>query len=140
MKQLTIEDILEYLPYGVRSKYLLSDVSPYAPFEIREKILSHDSAGFVLKYCKPLLHPMERVFDKIIEVDGEKKSFIEILWTYNSNIRFCPKGTLSIIEHGYREEYLHYTFYPYWIIEQAAKHHFDFKNLIGQGLAEPIKL
>lgn len=55
------EKISFYIPYGVVGFYRLGDVIEDAPNpdEMRRKMLTEESADFFVKFCKPVLKPIE---------------------------------------------------------------------------------
>lgn len=140
-KELTIEHLAAYLPYGVRFqipkhrlKYGQQDALPMNGLSIDsyknpniEFLLPDDDLLFSnqLKWCKPLLRPLSQI-NEVIEHNGE---------------RFVPSKRID--DMGYRFRYfvcvsigIHAL--PYWVVRLMLSWHFDVFGLIEAGLAEPI--
>jgi hypothetical protein len=124
-KELTIEHLAAYLPYGVTIKHnyfnhygledhTLSILSWYNIKRVKSK-------GIII----PLLRPLSQLTETI-EHNGE---------------RFVPSQKID--DMGYRVHPLTYESIgvhalPYWVMQLLLSWHFDIFQLCDSGLAEPI--
>jgi hypothetical protein len=124
------EKIAFYLPYKIEGIYRLGDVVDNAPNpdEMRKKVLTPESADFFLKYCKPILKPIENAMTLKIDFNGEEDYF------HNNFFGFTNFK-------AYWKEYEDYGF-AYWnnrapfvVTLRLIQHKLDAFNMIGDGLA-----
>ena len=119
-EKLTVNHIAPYLPYGLKGKYTLSNViilERGQKDEVREKTLDIENPLFFLKYCTPLLLPLDKLTKDFL-VDG-----IEDVTNY-----------LSISDIAkIKENVLYYI--PYGHFLRLVSWHFDVFGLIEKGLA-----
>ena len=114
MEQLKLEDIVGYLPYGLKVKVGLTWIAIMTTSTTSEYLVSIDYV-VVTKAYKPLLLPMTK---EVLE-----EVFKEVFYPVSNVLNI--KG---IIDKDIDD-------LPKWIIDLFNKHHVDYMDLIGRGLA-----
>jgi hypothetical protein len=133
--KLELKHLAPYLPYGLKTKYILSDVirlSSGQKDETRDSLLTPDNVKFSLIYCKPILRPLSDL-TKEIEFKGEKIQFNYLLKTVSYGYLGLQPPDLKVIENRIRSGNL--------LFEDANRlfeYHFDVFGLIEEGLAIDI--
>jgi len=143
MKEIKLEDIVGYLPhglkceilnyksdyvgmkYGVVAGYYFFDGEPHYMFK------NKGCAGKSCSLIKPIVRPLSDL-TKEIEHDGEK--FIPIF----KLTKLCDvENDSNWIEHVYdfMTNDADWTNAPYWMVIKLYEWHFDIHNWIGDGLA-----
>jgi hypothetical protein len=113
--KIKLEELAPYLPYGLNGQFLLSDVISLRveKDEIRLKKLTPDNVKFFELYCKPILRPIEDLYNE--ETDCGIK--IVHYFNFKTNVKLDCRN------------------FPYHVVEQLFKNHFDVFGLIDKGLA-----
>lgn len=135
-EKLTLEHLAVYLPYGLDTIYKLSDVIIYPgqDDELRHKVLTSDNIDFVLKYCKPLLHPLLKLTQEI-EHDGERffpSNEFFLIFGAGVNAASVINWKINFIDNIL---YTPYTSLSYDMVKKLFEWHFDVFGLIEKGLA-----
>tara|TARA_R110000787_G_scaffold11742_1_gene38588 strand:+ start:1140 stop:1505 length:366 start_codon:yes stop_codon:yes gene_type:complete len=114
MEQLKLEDIVGYLPYGLKVKVGLTWIAIMTTSTTSEYLVSIDYV-VVTKAYKPLLLPMTK---EVLE-----EVFKEVFYPVSNVLNI--KG---IIDKDIDD-------LPKWIIDLFHEKHIDYMDLIGRGLA-----
>jgi hypothetical protein len=71
------EKLAFYMPYGIVGIYRLGDVVDNAPNpdEMRRKVICEKNVDFFLKYCKPILNPIEDAMTMKVHF-GESEDYL----------------------------------------------------------------
>lgn len=126
MEKLEAKHISSYLPYGLKTIYLLSDVVGIIyKDEIRYKKLTTDNASFVLNYCKLVLRPLSDLTRSELEKQGY---WHHIDW-------LTHELQTSIKKNGVKGLEKHINEAPYEMIVYLLSRHYDIFGLIDKGLA-----
>ena len=140
-EQIKLEEIVGYLPYGLKA--IKESRSNYIGEPNEKEVININtkdvdilfSKRYKMVSCKPILRPLSDL-TKEIEVNGEKfvpikklgdKYSVDSCMLYNHFISLDTSDSVSI-------NILHY----YYIIQKLYQWHFDIHNLIERGLAIDI--
>jgi hypothetical protein len=131
--KLELKHLAPYLPYGLKTKYILSDVirlSSGQKNETRDSLLTLDNVKFSIIYCKPILRPLEdleKYFKPLFNKENE-----DVMEYLDSEYLLYFKASLKEIEN------LKIAYLPHGTVTLLYKHHFDLNDLIPAGLAIDI--
>lgn len=124
------EKLAFYMPYGVVGLYRLGDVVDNAPNpdEMRRKVLTEESADFFLKYCKPILKPIDDAMTMKIDFDGEEDYF------HNNFFGFTNFKAYWKEYEEYGMAYWHNRA-PFVVTKRLVEYGLDAFDMIREGLA-----
>ena len=147
-KQLLLKDLCMRLPYGViidSKKYNEAHYRKHYAQRLilvsvlREEVTCIDVDDYPdpkcrehkLEYCKPYLRPMSSMTE---EEKEELKSEFCVDIRDEDNGRHTERYGYVIVYHNFKDES---WYIPFEAIDWLNKHHFDYRDLIGKGLALP---
>lgn len=120
-EKLKLEEIANYIPFGLKGDFNVRHVQPTAPDEIREKELTADNVRFFITYCKPKLMPLSKCY---INVTSGK-----VMEMLNCNL----KSVHEIWDLATGDIELNDIRYSTFIV--CMKNHIDIYKLIDKDLA-----
>lgn len=135
--KITLEDILGYLPYGLKIKVggtrlMLSPTHGLHQIAIEMVLQRND-------LYKPILKPINEIFEKIdcvIEEDECKGQELEVILMQKMDkdgyTTSLDKVTNLINKRKFDQ-------LPHWLYQELLKRHYDINNLIGRNLAVDYK-
>ncbi len=149
-KELTIEHLAAYLPYGLQTEcghHLVGlythPVEAYADHDHRTLLLSETKGGRVqweahTHMVRFYLRPLSQLTETINH-NGER--FVPLDWIHqNTPIKAAlstdAKGNIRLFCDNIQSS--HYNAWPHSLVRTLLHMHFDVYNLIEAGLAEPI--
>jgi hypothetical protein len=124
------EKLAFYMPYGVVGLYRLGDVVENAPNpdEMRRKVLTEKSADFFLKYCKPILKPIEDAMTMKVHFGKEEDYF------HNNFFGFTNFKAYWKEYENYGMAYWHNRA-PFVVTKRLVEYGLDAFDMIREGLA-----
>jgi len=124
------EKIAFYMPYGVVGLYRLGDVVDNTPNpnEMRKKQLTEENVDFFLKYCKPILKPIEDAMIMKVYFDDEEDYF------HNNFFGFTNFKVYWKEYEDYGMAYWHNKA-PFVVTKRLLEQGIDVFNMIRDGLA-----
>ncbi len=121
-KELLLNDLSARLPYGVKGNYQNSDDELLRKITIMYSYL--EPKGMVITGdIKPYLFPLSSMTEE------QKKELEDMGWSFDDSV------INNIVEYlgKHRQFVTHFDCFA--LIDWLNKNHFDFRNLIGRGLA-----